>query len=466
MHLKMYLYRNSSNRAFKQTFGKFLKFSYSNSKFEFSSKSMSINNQEKSLDKDFTPLTIFNPDSEILKFYKKYLITDRKEPTKAEYEEMYNTKIEYINEKISNMQKSGKSLLNYSATYQKFTKFSGILEYKHEMGDILKIITEKITDSDEKDLKELAEYYFKSSGKMIRPYLLMLISRYIFDCLCKTKDNQDYFNSEIHNKYVKPFAACVEVLHNASLLQDDIIDNSDKRRNLTTAHNVYGINNTVFGSNYIISRAANVTTSLEIYPLNEIYSSMVYYLTYGECQQSLAKPNLDDIDASLRVYLIKTYYKTASLIAMGMRGIAVIYGLDENLQRSLFNLGLHIGIVFQLIDDVMDVLYDSVKIQKPALIDLHQGIINSYMLFEIADDMKEQNKNDMLEMAKRKFKQEGDIEKTLNNLKKGKGIIKTQNLATDHLVECFDILDNPFFVDSENRKSLLNCLKYLINRNF
>lgn len=464
MQTKILLDKNYANYPFRQLKIKsksFNYFSYSTKKYAFSQNNMSsFNSTEKNThNKDYKSLTIFQPDNEILKFYNNYL-TPVGSPTKEEYNTMYNSKLELINQKISLTDNTSKGLL------QKFTKFSGIVEYKHEMGDILKIITEKITFSEEKYLKELSEYYFKSSGKMIRPYLLMLIARYIHDCLNAHKNKEAYFNSEIHNKYVKPFAACVEVLHNASLLQDDIIDNSDKRRNQQTAHNVYGIRNTVFGSNYIISRAANIITSLEIIHLNEVYSSMVYYLTYGECQQSLAKPNLENIDASLRVYLIKTYYKTASLIAMGMRGIAVIYGLDENLQRSFFNLGLHIGIVFQLIDDVMDVLYDSVKIQKPSLIDLHQGIINSYILFEIADDIRNGNKNKMLELAKRKFQDEGDIDKTLDILNEGNGIIKTQNLAIDHLIECFKILDNPFFIDSDNKKSLLNCLKYLISRNF
>jgi all-trans-nonaprenyl-diphosphate synthase len=440
----------------------FKKINYkSNQKLFFSTNNLSLNNKEK-----YKSLTIFQPDDEILKFYNKYLTTDNKSPDKEEYNKMYNTKLEYLNEKISMEGNKGKGFLNSSATIQKLTKFSGLLEYKHEMSDILKIITEKITHSDDKGLKETSEYYFKSSGKMIRPYLLMLIARYISDCLNTSKDKVDYFHTDIHNKYVKPFAACVEVLHNASLLQDDIIDNSAKRRNLQTAHNVFGIRNTVFGSNYIISRASNIITSLEIIHLNEVYSSMVYYLTYGECQQSLSKPNLENIHESLRVYLIKTYYKTASLIAMGMRGIGVIYGLDENLQRSLFNLGLHIGIVFQLIDDVMDVLYDSAKIQKPALIDMHEGVINSYVLFEIADEMKFADKKCMLELAKRKFKEEGDIEKSLRILNEGKGIIKPQNLAIDHLIECLKILENPFFIESENRKSLLNCLNYLISRNF
>jgi all-trans-nonaprenyl-diphosphate synthase len=290
----------------------------------------------------------------------------------------------------------------------------------------------------------------------------------------------DYFNSEIHKKHVLPFAACVEVLHNASLLHDDIIDNSDKRRNFTTAHNIFGIRNTVFGANYLISKSANFITELEIDHLNEIYSSMVYHLTYGECKQSLNKNSLENIDDSFKIYMVKTYYKTASLIALGLRGIGCIYNFDLEMQKNLFNIGLHIGIVFQLVDDVMDVLYDTNKTKKPALKDLAEGIINSHVLFEIEDENKkivlennlqgQGNKNVkeriIYNLAKGKFKNEGDIKKIVEILNSGKGIIKTQNLALDHLLECHKILSHPFFKNNKSKSGIYQCFNFLINRNY
>jgi all-trans-nonaprenyl-diphosphate synthase len=351
------------------------------------------------------------------------------------------------------------------------TKFMGILEYKSQMEEILKIITDKIAICDENDLQQLSEYYFKSSGKMIRPYLLISISKYMYECLY---EQGNYFDSVIHKKYVLPFAACVEVLHNASLLHDDIIDNSDKRRNFTTAHNVFGIRNTVFGANYLISKSANFITELEIDHLNEIYSSMVYHLTYGECKQSLNKNTLENVDESFKIYMTKTYYKTASLIALGLRGIGCIYNFDLEMQKKLFDIGLHIGIVFQLVDDVMDVLYDSVKIKKPALKDLTEGIINSHILFEIEDEDKilrakgnfSPEERIIYNLANRKFKNEGDILKIVEMLSNGKGIIKTQNLALDHLIECHNILSNPFFKNNKSKYGIYQCFNFLINRNY
>jgi all-trans-nonaprenyl-diphosphate synthase len=406
-----------------------------------------LNNNQK----DINSLVSFDPDPEILKFYKNYLFDDASN-TKENYIDLYSSKFNYINSKLSN------SILS------KLSKFMGIREYKSQREEIISIITNRIANSEEVNLKELSEYYFKESGKMIRPYLLITISKYMYECLF---NEEKYFDSLIHKKYVLPYAACVEVLHNASLLHDDIIDNSDRRRNLDTAHNKFGIRNTVFGANYIISRAANLVTELEINNLNEIFSSMVFHLTYGECKQSLNKSDLENIDESFKIYMIKTYYKTASLIALGLRGIGCIYNLDLEMQRNLFNLGLHIGIVFQLVDDVFDVLYDSTKIKKPALKDLQEGIINSHILYEISDEQKlKDNQNIVLNLAKRKFKQPEDINKILDILKNGKGIIKTQNLAIDHLTECYKILDNPFFKNNKSKFELYQCFDFLIKRNY
>jgi geranylgeranyl pyrophosphate synthase len=393
--------------------------------------------------KQFQNLTPFNAEDEISKFYKKYFNPMKKQ----DLEEMRTTKLEKINTYINN-----KSLLHKLTTaYQSYNT-------QIDLVNVFKIIN-KISNSEEKNLQELSEYYFKNEGKGIRPYTLILISKYIYEC-CNRDNN--YFNSEEHNNYVKPFAACVEVLHNASLLHDDIIDNSDKRRNSLTAHNVFGIRNTVYGANYLISRAASLLAESDKGQLSEIYSLMVGNLTYGEVQQSLRKSNLDDIDQAFQIYMIKTYYKTASLIALSLRGVGVIYELDDSLQRELFNIGLHIGLVFQLIDDVLDVMYDSIKIKKPAFKDIEEGVINSYILYEISEGSM-----DVLNMAKRKFKEPGDIERIKKVVLEGNGVLKTINLAMDHLIESFKILnDNPFFIENDTKHILYKYFNNLINRNY
>ncbi len=398
-----------------------------------------------SIKREYQNLKVFTPEEESSKFYKYYF----KPMTNNELEIMKTEKLEQINNIINTDRSLSKTFNNL---------YSGVNAAIH-LKDVVKII-HKITETDEKNLQELSEYYFKADGKRIRPLTLIMISKYIYEC--KYKNGENYFNSIEHNNYIKLFAASVEILHNASLLHDDIIDNSDKRRNSATAHNIYGIRNTVYGANFLISKAASLLAELDKGQLNEIYSAMVNNLTYGEVQQSLKNSDLDNIDNAFFIYMIKTYYKTASLISLSLRGVGVIYNLDEALQRDLFNLGLHIGLVFQLIDDVIDVQYDSNEIKKPAFKDIQEGIINSYLLFEIAD-----NNDEVLQLAKRKFKTQGDIDRTKHIIANGCGVLKTVNLAMDHLIEAFKILNNnPFFIENNTKTMLLEYFNKLIYRKY
>ena len=393
--------------------------------------------------KNYTCLITYNPEQEVSKFYKNYLKPFEKEELKT----MLKSKNDYIQQKLPN-----------NSIFNQLSQYLTVNEYKSELKEINEIIFKDMTNVEETNLEDLSKYNFKQEGKMIRPQILLLISKYLEECL----KEKDLNIKKLNDKNTKIFAASVEVLHNASLLHDDIIDNSDKRRNLSTAHKKFGIGKTVFGANYIISRAANLMTSLNILELNEIFSAMVYNLTYGECEQSLKKLNLLNIDEAFKVYMLKTYYKTASLIALSLRGLAIIYKCDPEIQKQLFNLGLHIGLVFQLVDDVIDVIYDSDEIKKPAFKDLEEGVINSYILYEINDN----NDKDFTSMAQRKFKGSGELDIIKGQLKKGTGILKTQNLAMDHLIEAFKILDNEFFKESKTKNNVLQCFNFIVNRKF
>ncbi len=412
----------------------------------------------------------FDPSPEVSKNFKKYM---NLKIDKSELKQIYFDKIKLMKEK------SGDPSIEKISLVNSYSFISNLNDFNRELKDIKQYILEKIAENEETTLKELSEYNFQLMGKMIRPVLIILVSKYLHECKMHLKntsndklaksvlnndlanfENEDFFKSKKFNQVVKPFAACVEVVHNASLLHDDIIDNSNERRNRKTAHNIYGIRETVFSANFIISKAANCIIDLGYPHLNQIYSGIVFKLTEGECQQSLRINNLKNLDESFNVYMLKTYYKTASLLALSLRGVAIIYDLNLEYQKKLFELGLHLGLVFQLVDDVLDVLYDSEKIKKPALKDLKEGVINSHILYECIFS------NEMLELASRKFKEENDIEKALHILNKGLGIIKTENLAIDHLLDSVHIISDDFFINNNTKIDLFKCFYYMINRCF
>ncbi len=158
-------------------------------------------------------------------------------------------------------------------------------------------------------------------------------------------------------------AACIEIAHNASLLQDDIIDHADSRRSTKAAHKVFGPATSIFASDFMISRASRMLT--EIFPesvhMSQLFSTVLCNLVFGELIQ--AKRDMGSADKISEVgedkvrffdsaayfdsYIAKTYYKTASMISLGCRGMAVMMNFDDcEAHRSLFNFGAHLGIAF------------------------------------------------------------------------------------------------------------------------
>jgi geranylgeranyl pyrophosphate synthase len=385
--------------------------------------------------------------NELYKYYKQYLLV---------------SDLDYLKKSLNQKE----SVVNVIEPFSFKEKFSGFLEYKSQMKKCLEIILTKICMiSDHTEMQEHAEYYFKMEGKAIRPHFLIQLSKYIYECL--NNDKQDFFESEVFSNSILPFSACIEALHNASLLQDDIIDDSKSRRNEVSAHNVFGIRNTVFSSNYILSKAASLITDINVDELNKVYSKIVFDLTYGEYEQSIKRPfiyddNIEDIDKNFQKYMIKTYNKTASLIALSFKGVAAIFKLDEKNTKYLYNLGLHLGIVFQIVDDIIDVEMSSQILKKPSFKDIQEGIINGHLIYE----MNGPNKDKVLTLMKRKFSFSTDIEEIKSLLNIGSGVIKSKNLAMDHLIESLNILNNKFFIDNTTKSKLIKSIIFMFNRNF
>jgi len=126
-------------------------------------------------------------------------------------------------------------------------------------------------------LENTAWYNLLLKGKNFRSAILFLLSRAL---------HQGDFN-EIYGK-VMCLSACLEIAHNASLLQDDIIDKSDTRRSKVAAHKLYGVSTSVFASDWMISRASRVLT--EVFPdstdMSQLFSTVLYNLVFGELIQA------------------------------------------------------------------------------------------------------------------------------------------------------------------------------------
>lgn len=254
----------------------------------------------------------------------------------------------------------------------------------------------------------------------------------------KFEDTDYYYTSAL-------LAAWVEICHNATLLQDDIIDQAEMRRSQLAAYKVYGRSNSIFASNFLISRSSRMLAMLDTPHLSQIYSTMIYNLVFGELIQARNYDDDETLNQAIESYISKTYYKTASLMSLACRGVGIIHNFDDEKQKAAFDFGAHFGIAFQVADDILDFTQSSQDLGKPANNDLKSGLVTAPTIFAYSESQSKE----LEEMIKRKFKQENDIEKTLRIIDSTAGIDNSERLALMHVEDSLSALASLDEVDTE-----------------
>jgi len=210
----------------------------------------------------------------------------------------------------------------------------------------------------------------------------------------------------------KRLAEITEMIHTASLFHDDVIDEADARRGVPSINKLYGNKMAILAGDFLLARASVSLARLRNVEVVELLSTVIEHLVKGEVMQSRPQALLDgsgaadDGRAALEYYLHKNYYKTGSLMANSCRAAVLLAGHGDSLQAQAFAYGRHVGLAFQLVDDVLDFEQSSETLGKPALNDLRQGLATAPVLLAAQRFPRE-----VAELVKRKFRSEGDVER-------------------------------------------------------
>jgi geranylgeranyl pyrophosphate synthase len=200
------------------------------------------------------------------------------------------------------------------------------------------------------------DYLLSGGGKRLRPALVLMVTR---------------FGSPDYEKSIA-LAAAVEMLHTATLVHDDVVDNSLVRRGNPTLNATWSQGATVLMGDYLFARAANLAAESENVRIISIFSDTLTVICSGELEQVFGRvgraPTLDE-------YQRRIYAKTASLFAAGAETGAILGGLPESQVQALRDYGRYLGMAFQIIDDVLDFTGDQASLGKPVANDLRHGII-------------------------------------------------------------------------------------------
>jgi len=205
----------------------------------------------------------------------------------------------------------------------------------------MRAVDEHIRDSLQSDVvlvSQVSQYIVTSGGKRLRPLLVLLAARAL-----------DYTgNHQIHA------AAIIEFIHTATLLHDDVVDSSARRRGKDTANTVFGNQASVLVGDFLYSRAFQMMVDIGRMRVMQILADATNTIAAGEVMQLM---NMHDPDVNEAGYRKVIYRKTARLFEAGAQIAAVLAEKDANVESAMISYGQNLGTAFQLIDDALD--YDA-----------------------------------------------------------------------------------------------------------
>lgn len=222
-----------------------------------------------------------------------------------------------------------------------------------EMAAVDQVIRTRL-HSDVVLVSQVAEYIINSGGKRLRP-ALMILSAQAFD-----------YQGKLHHN----LAAVVEFIHTATLLHDDVVDESELRRGRETANAMFGNAASVLVGDFLYSRAFQMMVEANDMRVMQTLADATNLIAEGEVLQLL---NCNNADVDVANYLAVIHRKTAKLFEAAMRLGAILGKQSPDIEEAAARYGMHLGTAFQLVDDVLDYSGDAKEIGKNLGDDLAEG---------------------------------------------------------------------------------------------
>ena len=206
-------------------------------------------------------------------------------------------------------------------------------------------------------VQQIGQYITQAGGKRLRPALLLLLARALG---VQGPGLQEAIN----------LAAVVECIHTATLLHDDVVDESDRRRGRPTANAAFGNAAAVLVGDFLYSRAFQMMVSVGRMPVMAVLANVTNTIAEGEVLQLL---NCKNPDITEQQYLQVIHYKTAKLFEASAQLAAIVAGLEPQAQQQWAQFGQALGSAFQLIDDMLDYTGNANTLGKNVGDDLREG---------------------------------------------------------------------------------------------
>ncbi|MEM6253829.1 MAG: solanesyl diphosphate synthase [Cyanobacteria bacterium P01_D01_bin.156] len=285
-----------------------------------------------------------------------------------------------------------------------------------------------------------AEHLFGAGGKRIRPAIVLLLSR------------ATVMEHDIPSRHLR-LAEITEMIHTASLVHDDVVDESSLRRGVPTVHSSFTNRVAVLAGDFLFAQSSWHLANLDDLTVVKLLSRVIMDLAEGEIQQGL---NRFDTTLSIDAYLMKSYYKTASLIANSSKSVGVLSGTSDALAEAFYQYGRNLGLAFQIVDDILDFTGSEEVLGKPAGSDLLSGNLTAPVLYAMEETPY------ITTLIEREFAQSGDFDEAMALVKASRGVERSRELASQHVDRAIENLTE--LPQSEPKRALEALSGYVLSR--
>src|SRR5690554_4660880 len=279
-------------------------------------------------------------------------------------------------------------------------------------------------------VEKIGDYIISAGGKRLRPLLVLLAGNAV------GKQDDD----------LRLLAAVIEFLHTSTLLHDDVVDKSDLRRGRSIANAKWGNAPSVLVGDFLYARAFEMMVELESLPIMNVLSHATAVIAEGEVMQLM---NVKNPDLTEEQYMVVIHNKTAMLFEASSHTGALLAGADPEQEAALKDYGKHLGLAFQLVDDVLDYLGDAEAMGKNVGDDLAEGKTTLPLIYAMANGSDEERQ--LIRQAIRKGGLD-DLPKVLDIVKASGAIEYTMAKAKEQAQIAKDLL--ACLPETEHRQSL------------
>ncbi len=289
-------------------------------------------------------------------------------------------------------------------------------------------------------LQAAAEHLFAAGGKRLRPGIVLLISRAI---------SPDGLLTPRHRR----LAEITEMIHTASLVHDDVVDEASTRRGVATVHSRFNHRVAVLAGDFLFAQASWHLANLDNLDVVKLLSRVIMDLADGEVRQGLFRY---DTGQTFEAYIEKSYCKTASLMANSTRAAGVLTALAPERLDALYRFGRQLGLAFQVVDDILDFTGNDQQLGKPAASDLASGYLTAPALYAL------QERPALAGLIEREFSEDGDLEQALDLVRGCEAIPRSRALAEQFAREAGEAL--AWLPPSEPRSALRALPDFVLSR--